>query len=418
MRLSAVTAGLVLAGATVLSGQKVGRPQPPCTIEPGHFRITSAVLDLKIAAEQPNQRDRMLAQARDVLVRSIRDDKQDANPAAWYYLGRYSVEVGDAAGADTAFTRAETLAPQCKADIAAYRGRLSESMMNQGLTLWQAGNADSAIVLLRLAYAVDRTNPRPLFQLGNLYAGQNMIDSTAAVLREGCTSRRHRQAFADAKRDALLTVARLAYRTLQGAPAVQQWQHTRYSRDSLTPYLAADSTVLARVQQSSASRRARGARLSPADQQSFSRDSTSRGDAVARGRALRETLQQQAAVDSAAAQTAFEPSLAAYRELVAAVSGQRGGGHGSGEASTARRAGRRRLQPCSTGYSPTRPSSRRRICTIWGSACSRPGCRGPACAPTISRCSRTRITATRWPSWRAPTSTPRTASTPWRSPSV
>lgn len=318
MRLSAVTAGLVLAGVTALPGQRWVGPQPPCSIEPGHFRITSAVLDLKIAAEQPNQRDRMLAQARDVLVRSIRDDKQDANPAAWYYLGRYSVEVGDAAGADTAFDRAETLAPQCKADIAGYRGRLSESILNQGLTIWQGGHPDSAVVLLRLAYAVDPTNPRPLFQLGNLYAGQNMLDSTAAVLGRAARAAGSDSTFADAKRDALLTVARLAYRTLQGAPAVQTWQHTRYSRDSLAPYLAADSTVLARMQQSSASRRARGARLSPADQQSFTRDSTTRGDAVARGRGLRETLQRQAAVDSAAAQTAFEPSLAAYRELVAA----------------------------------------------------------------------------------------------------
>jgi tetratricopeptide (TPR) repeat protein len=318
MRLSAVTAGLVLAGATALAGQKWVGPQPPCAIEPGHFRINSAILDLKIAAEQPNQRDRMLAQSRDVLVRAIRDDKQDANPAAWYYLGRYYIETGDASGADTAFDRAETLAPQCKADIAGYRGRLSEAILNQGLTIWQGGNPDSASVLLRLAYAVDPTSPRPLFQLGNLYAERSMLDSTAAVLGRAAKAAGTDSTYADAKREALLTVARLAYRALQGAPTVQKWQHTRYSRDSLAPYLAADSTVLARMQQSSASRRARGARLSPADQQTFNRDSTTRGDAVARDRALRETLQQQASADSTAAQAAFEPSLAAYRELVAA----------------------------------------------------------------------------------------------------
>lgn len=43
-----------------------------------------------------------------------------------------------------------------------------------------------------------------------------------------------------------------------------------------------------------------------------------RADAVARGRALRETLQQQAGADSAAAQAAFDPAVAAYRGLVAA----------------------------------------------------------------------------------------------------
>ncbi len=318
MRMSAVIAGLVFAGAAALPGQKWVGPKPPCAIEPGHFRITSAVLDLKIAVEQPNQRDRMLHQTQDVLLRSIRDDRQDKNPAAWYYLGRYYVEIGDAAGADSAFDRAEALAPTCKADIAGYRGQLAETALNQGRALWQAGNADSAVVLLRQAYAVDPSTPRALFELGNLYAGRNQVDSAAAVLGRAALAAGADSTFADSKRDALLTVARLAQRSLQSDPAVQKWQRSRYSRDSLAPYLAADSTVLARMQQSSGSRRARGARLSPADQQTFNRDSTTRGDAVARGRALREALQQQAALDSAAAHSAFEPPLAAYRDLVAA----------------------------------------------------------------------------------------------------
>jgi tetratricopeptide (TPR) repeat protein len=318
MRWFAVIAGLELAGAAALPGQKWVGPKPPCVIEPGHFRITSAVLDLKIAVEQPNQRERMLHQTQDVLVRSIRDDKQDKNPAAWYYLGRYYVEMGDAAGADSAFDRAEALAPACQADIAGYRGQLAETALNQGLTLWQAGNADSAVGRLRMAYTVDPSTPKALFQLGNVYAERNQLDSAAAILGRAAQAAGADSAFADAKRDALLTVARLAQRTLQSDPAVVKWQHSRYSRDSLASYLAADSTVLARVQQSSASRRARGARLSPADQQAFSRDSSTRGDAVARGRALRETLQQQAGADSAAAQSAFAPALAAYRDLVAA----------------------------------------------------------------------------------------------------
>lgn len=319
MRAFAVAACRVFLGVSALAAQQqwVG-PQPPCDIKPGFFRINSVIVDLQKAAQTPALRERMLGQAQDVLVRSIRDDHQDKNPAAWYYLGRYYVEVQDAGGADTAFDRAEALAPQCKADIAAYRGQLAEAATNQGLTLWQGGNADSAIVLLRLAYAVDPTKPRPLFQLGNLYAERNLLDSAAAVLGRAAQAAGSDTAYAGDKRDALLTVARLAQRNLQADPAAQQWQHSRYSRDSLAPYLAADSSVLARMQQSSASRRARGARLSPADQQAFSRDSSARADAVTRGRTLRETLERQAAADSTAAQAAFEPALAAYRGLVAA----------------------------------------------------------------------------------------------------
>ncbi|HEY6225335.1 MAG TPA: FxLYD domain-containing protein, partial [Gemmatimonadales bacterium] len=94
--------------------------------------------------------------------------------------------------------------------------------------------------------------------------------------------------------------------------------HTRYSRDSLAPYLASDSTVLARMQASSASRRARGARLSPADQQSFSHDSTARAEVVTRDRAARDAMQQQIASDSTAAQAVFAPAIASYKELVTA----------------------------------------------------------------------------------------------------
>ena len=321
MRAFAVaTCGMLLGwGASALAAQQqwVG-PQPPCDIKPGFFRINSVIVDLQKAVQTPTLRDRMLSQAQEVLVRTIRDDKQDKNPAAWYYLGRYYVEMKDPTGADSAFDRAETLAPQCKTDIAGYRGQLSEAATNAGLALWQGGNADSGAVLLRQAYAVDPTKPRPLFQLGNLYAERNQLDSAAAVLGRAATAAGSDPEYADARREALLTVARLAQRNLQANPAVQKWQHSRYSRDSVAPYLAADSTVLSRMQQSSASRRARGARLSPADQQAFSRDSGTRADAVARGRALRETLSQQAASDSAAAQTAFDPAVAAYRGLVAA----------------------------------------------------------------------------------------------------
>jgi len=293
-------------------------PQPPCVLQPGHFRINSGVLNLKLAAEQPVQRDRMLRQAQDVLVRTIRDDQQDKNPAAWYYLGRYYAEIGDAVGADTAFDRAEALAPQCTADINGYRATLAEDVMNRGLAAWQGGSADSAVVLLRQAYALDPSHPKALFQLGFLYVGRNQLDSATAVLQEAVRAAGTDTMYADSKRDALHTVTRLAFRRSLADAAVQRWQRSRYSRDSITAWVTNDSSIVARMQQSSASRRARGARLSAADQLSFSRDSSLRADSLAYHRAIRDSLRQQASADSAAAQPALEPALAAYRGLVAA----------------------------------------------------------------------------------------------------
>ena len=319
MRYAAVTIGLLTLGATGLGAQAKTwvEPKPPCDIKPGFFRLNSAVVDLQHAAQQPQMRDHLLGQAQEVLVRTIRDDKQDKNPAAWYYLGRYYVEESDAVGADTAFARAAALAPQCKADIATYIAPLAQAALNQGLTLWQAGNKDSGAILLRRAYAVDSTQVKALFQLGLLYIDANQLDSASAVLRRAAQASAGDTAYSETRRDALLTVARISVRAVQTDPAVQKWQHTRYSRDSLAPYVASDSTVLARMQASSASRRARGARLSPADQQSFSHDSAARADAVSRARAARDAIQQQAAADSTAAQAVFQPAIASYKELVA-----------------------------------------------------------------------------------------------------
>ena len=320
MRPLAVVVALVVAAVPALVAQQkpwVG-PQPPCSLQPGHFRITSAVLNLKLAAEQPTQRDRMLRQTQDVLVRTIRDDKQDKNPAAWYYLGRYYIEMGDAVGADTAFDRAEALAPQCAADIRGYRATLAEDVLNRGLAAWQGGSPDSAALLLRQAYALDPTRPKALFQLGSLYAGQNQLDSATVVLQEAARVAGTDTAYADSKRDALHTIARLAFRRSLADAAVQKWQRSRFSRDSILPWVTNDSAIVARMQQSSASRRARGARLSAADQQSFSRDSSLRADSLASRRALRDGLRQQASADSVAAQPALEPAIAAYRSLVGA----------------------------------------------------------------------------------------------------
>lgn len=320
MRSAAVTIGLVTLGAIRLGAQARTwvEPQPPCDIKPGFFRLNSAIVDLQHATQQPQMRDHLLGQAQDVLVRSIRDDKQDRNPAAWYYLGRYYVEENDPVGADTAFAKALSLAPQCKADVASYMKPLAQATLSQGLTLWQAGNKDSAAIYLRRAYAVDSTNLRALFQLGLLYIEVNQLDSASVVLRRAAQASVGDTVYGDARRDALLTVARISYRQVQADPGVQKWQHTRYSRDSLAPNLASDSTILARMQASSLSRRARGARLSPTDQQSFSHDSAARADAVARDRAARDALLQQVVADSTAVQAVFEPAIASYKDLVTA----------------------------------------------------------------------------------------------------
>ncbi len=293
-------------------------PQPPCDIAAGFFRINSAVVDLKGASEQPRQREHLLAQAVDVLTRSIRDDHQDKNPAAWYYLGRYYFETANAVGADSAFGKAQVLAPQCAKDIAYYRARLYGDLLAAGQRTWQEQKFDSALGLLRLAQHLSPENPRAYFVLGAVFTARDELDSATSYLSKGVQAAGTDTAFNAAKQDALSTVARAAVRRVQTDPSAQQWQRTRYSRDSLSRAVGNDSLILARMQASAASRRARGARLSPADQRAFATDSGARGQAVERGQAARRDLAQRVAHDSAAVATAFTPAISAYQSYVAA----------------------------------------------------------------------------------------------------
>src|SRR5258705_2364703 len=152
-----------LPGAAPLAGQAWPPPQPPCDIKAGHFRVNSAIVNLKTAAENPNNRDRMLRQTLDVLSRTISGDGQDKNPAAWYYLGRYYVEMRDAGGADSAFPPAGALAPQCRQDIAGYRLSLWRDGVAPGLRHWQESRPDAPQLLPRQARALPPRPPRPSF---------------------------------------------------------------------------------------------------------------------------------------------------------------------------------------------------------------------------------------------------------------
>ncbi|HET9387671.1 MAG TPA: tetratricopeptide repeat protein [Gemmatimonadales bacterium] len=305
-------------GALAAQAREWVPPQPPCDIKAGHFRVNSAVVDLQSAVTKPNTRDRMLAAAKDVLTRSITADRQDKNPAVWYYFGRYYVEMKDAAGADSAFRKARALAPQCQADIDGYREQLWTDVLQTGLRTWQENNLDSAKLLLRQAAGLRPSHPRAPLALGQIYAAENKIDSAGAALSQAATAAGNDTAFAEQKKEALGTAARLRVRQLQSDSTAQRWQRTRFSRDSVQRLLAVDSAVLVRIEASSASRKARGARLAPTDQQSFTRDSSTRAKGVADRRAALAARASAVASDSAAAAPIYDPVIGSFRAYLEA----------------------------------------------------------------------------------------------------
>jgi tetratricopeptide (TPR) repeat protein len=189
-----------------------------CDLKPGHFKVNSGVLYLRSAAETKfeDKRQRDLKDANKVLTEAITQNDQGKNPAAWYYLGRYYAMLNDLAGADTAFTKAGALAPQCQPDITFWRRAFWVPVFNDGVKAWQAGNTDSAIASFRRANAIYNEEPTGFMYLGTLFANTNQPDSAAKYFKLAVPAARDTQ-YAKDKRDALFNVARVYH-------AAQRWE--------------------------------------------------------------------------------------------------------------------------------------------------------------------------------------------------
>ncbi|MEO8090369.1 MAG: tetratricopeptide repeat protein, partial [Gemmatimonadales bacterium] len=137
---------LLFSGAPVLAQTVIndrvvkGMPSrytpPTCGLKAGHFKVQSGATYLKtgIETEVPENRERALANGKKVLLEAVEQNKQDKNPALWFYLGRIYLQQGDLAGADTALTRAEALSPGCKKDISDVRYLGWVPLVNAGIT--------------------------------------------------------------------------------------------------------------------------------------------------------------------------------------------------------------------------------------------------------------------------------------------
>src|SRR5207302_10440947 len=122
-----------------------------CDIKPGHQLVNSGMQSLRSAfsTKFADQKTKDLKDAERSLTQAVTSGKQEKNPAAWYYLGRYYLMVHDVAGADSALSKAVALAPACKEDIGLYRRNEWVGVFNAGVQAWQGGQTDSAIASFR-----------------------------------------------------------------------------------------------------------------------------------------------------------------------------------------------------------------------------------------------------------------------------
>jgi tetratricopeptide (TPR) repeat protein len=152
---------------------------PQCGLKPGHSKVSSGAAHLKtgIETDMPGNRTRSLASGRKVLLEAIEKNGQDENPAAWYNLGRVYLQQGDIVGADSAFTKAEALAPKCKQEISTVRYSGWVPLVNAGIDFTQAQNSDSALALFRQANIIYRDKPLAYLNGGVIFANLGQSDS-------------------------------------------------------------------------------------------------------------------------------------------------------------------------------------------------------------------------------------------------
>lgn len=155
--------------------------QPTCqAFQGGHFRAKSGATYLKSALESPENRERLLNDAKRVLVQAITSDNQASSPMAWYWLGRVYLYQGDVVGADSALDRAQSLAPNCAEDLRKARLPTYGALLRPANAMMEAGKNDSAMIVLSQAAQFFPESPYAFQNLGILYFNKKQFDSAAA----------------------------------------------------------------------------------------------------------------------------------------------------------------------------------------------------------------------------------------------
>ena len=155
---------------------------PDCGLKSNHFKVSSGATYLKtgVETELADNQKRALDDGERVLLEAMQQNKQDRNPAAWYYLGRIYLQRGDLYGADSALARAEKLAPACAKEIDGYRRNGWVALIKGGNGFEEQKNLDSALVLYRQAGVIFRKSPIAYYQAAAIFNEQGATDSAAA----------------------------------------------------------------------------------------------------------------------------------------------------------------------------------------------------------------------------------------------
>jgi tetratricopeptide (TPR) repeat protein len=217
MAFLAVTAGVGALAAQSPTSDRVAKAiakqqtvlPPACkAAASGGGKINDIVSDLRGATGQsdPAKRTAQLNTVRQKFQEAIQTGGQGSSAAAWIYLGRTNLYLGDVAGADSAFSQAEKIAPDCKDETDRWRALAWQPLVNDGIAFANGNKPDSARALFLQANTIYRGSPSAFINLGVLYANQGQPDTAATYFKQAADVASKDTSFADEQRFATLNL--------------------------------------------------------------------------------------------------------------------------------------------------------------------------------------------------------------------
>jgi tetratricopeptide (TPR) repeat protein len=136
-------------------------------------------------ASDQAEKDDYFRQALDAALEGITSDPE--NPKSYFQAAVASVNLGEYFGADSLFTRAETIHPRYVLETEPWRERGWVDAYNAAIIPLNSGDLEAATALFEGADALYSARPEALLQLGSLYSRLGRYDQSVDAFRSSMT---------------------------------------------------------------------------------------------------------------------------------------------------------------------------------------------------------------------------------------
>jgi tetratricopeptide (TPR) repeat protein len=223
-----------LAGLAITASPAMGQVRYPALVADSVTKFQIAFCNLKTAGKVGDGQKALRAGLEDkdaakrtasleMALRTLQAEvagTQAQSSGGWYYLARTYLALGDVAGADSAFARAQALAPDCEVDISSYRQNSWAFLATRGIEAQRNGMADSAMYYFRGASVMYQDLPHVFENMGVIFANAEFNDSAAVYFAKAAEVAKRDTSLVDNRNSATLNQAMVLQRSGRSAEAI------------------------------------------------------------------------------------------------------------------------------------------------------------------------------------------------------